>query len=113
MCYLLTIITCRDPPPKRSEKPTSRRAWSEVRDYTLREIQAREAMKGALEEDVIKELVKLKVSLSVDVGISHAHEVIHFQDLQVKIRNSLKQNVKLAEHVSRMFIFKHVVHRPR
>ncbi|OWZ75844.1 glucosamine 6-phosphate N-acetyltransferase [Cryptococcus neoformans Tu401-1] len=69
-----------DPPPKRSEKPTSRRAWSEVRDYTLREIQAREAMKGALEEDVIKELVKLK-------------------DLQVKIRNSLKQNVKLAEHM--------------
>ncbi|ADV23223.1 glucosamine 6-phosphate N-acetyltransferase [Cryptococcus gattii E566] len=69
-----------DPPPKRSEKPTSRRAWSEVRDYTLREIQAREAMKGALEEDVIKELIKLK-------------------DVQLKIRNSLKGNIKLAEHM--------------
>nr|KIR86478.1 glucosamine 6-phosphate N-acetyltransferase [Cryptococcus tetragattii IND107] len=69
-----------DPPPKRSEKPTSRRAWSEVRDYTLREIQAHEAMKGALEEDVIKELIKLK-------------------DVQLKIRNSLKGNIKLAEHM--------------
>lgn len=71
------MINCRDPPPKRSEKPTSRKAWSEVRDYTLREIQAGEAMKGALEEDVIKELTKLKVSLFVDTGMSHAHEVAH------------------------------------
>ena len=47
---------------RREMKPTSRRAWTEVRDYTQREIQSREAMVGALKEDVVREMVKLRVS---------------------------------------------------
>lgn len=47
---------------RRDEKPTSRKAWDEVRDYTTREIQAKEALVGALKEAVVKELVRLKVS---------------------------------------------------
>lgn len=47
---------------RRDEKPTSRKAWDEVRDYTTREIQAKEALVGALREAVVKELVRLKVS---------------------------------------------------
>jgi hypothetical protein len=46
---------------RRDEKPTSRKAWDEVRDYTTREIQAKEALVGALKEAVVKELVRLKV----------------------------------------------------
>lgn len=46
---------------KRDERPTTRTAWDEVRDYTTREVQAREAMVGALKEVVVKELVRLKV----------------------------------------------------
>lgn len=42
-----------------------RRAWDEVRDYTTREIQAKEALVGALKEAVVKELVKLKVGSSI------------------------------------------------
>ena len=49
-------------------KPTSRRAWTEVRDYTQREIQSREAMVGALKEDVVNEMVKLRVSTILCTG---------------------------------------------
>lgn len=49
---------------KREQKPTSRRAWDEVRDYTQREIHAREALVGALKEVVVQELLKLKVCAS-------------------------------------------------
>ncbi|WVQ75466.1 hypothetical protein IAR50_005091 [Cryptococcus sp. DSM 104548] len=66
------------PPPQRWGKPTSRIAWAEVRDYTLREIESREAMRSAMEERVVRELVRLK-------------------DQQSKIKNSLKENIKLAE----------------
>lgn len=66
---------------RREEKSTTRRAWGEVRDYTNREIQAREAMTGALKEVVVKELVRLK-------------------DEQERIRLGLKENMKHANEVS-------------
>jgi hypothetical protein len=50
---------------RREEKSTTRRAWDEVRDYTVREIQSREAMVGALKEDIVKELVRLKVGVLI------------------------------------------------
>jgi hypothetical protein len=65
---------------RRDEKPTTRRAWDEVRDYTIREIQAREAMVGALREVVVKELVRLK-------------------EEQTRIRQGIKDNMKHASEV--------------
>ncbi|WVO15309.1 hypothetical protein L204_102965 [Cryptococcus depauperatus] len=67
-----------DAPPRKSEKPTSRKAWAEVRDYTLREIEAREAMKEALTVDVVTELLRIK-------------------EQQTRIRNHLKDEIKKAE----------------
>ncbi|CAD6579224.1 MAG: hypothetical protein TREMPRED_002428 [Tremellales sp. Tagirdzhanova-0007] len=61
-------------------KPTSRRAWTEVRDYTQREIQSREAMVGALKEDVVNEMVKLR-------------------DEQMRIKQGLKDNIKLSNEM--------------
>ncbi|WVQ93286.1 hypothetical protein IAU59_000353 [Kwoniella sp. CBS 9459] len=69
-----------DAGPRKSQRSTTRRAWQEVRDYTQREVQSREAMVGALREDVVKELVKLK-------------------DEQMRIRSVLKDNVKLANEM--------------
>lgn len=66
---------------RREEKPTTRRAWEEVRDYTTREIEAREALAGALREVVVKELVRLK-------------------EEQGRIRQGLKENMKHANEVS-------------
>ncbi|WVW79250.1 hypothetical protein I302_101216 [Kwoniella bestiolae CBS 10118] len=65
---------------RKQNKTTARKAWQEVRDYTQREIQSREAMVGALREDVMKELVKLK-------------------DEQSRIRGALKDNMKLANEM--------------
>ncbi|OCF40236.1 hypothetical protein I317_05929 [Kwoniella heveanensis CBS 569] len=69
-----------DAGPRKSQRSTTRRAWQEVRDYTQREVQSREAMVGALREDVVKELVKLK-------------------EEQMRIRGVLKDNVKLANEM--------------
>ena len=55
-------------PARKNPRTTTRRAWTEVRDYTLREIQSREALVSALKEDVVKELVKLKVDLPMVSG---------------------------------------------
>ncbi|WWC91300.1 uncharacterized protein L201_006243 [Kwoniella dendrophila CBS 6074] len=65
---------------KKQSKATARKAWQEVRDYTQREIQSREAMVGALREDVMKELLKLK-------------------EEQTRIRGALKDNMKLANEM--------------
>nr|XP_019009767.1 uncharacterized protein I206_05327 [Kwoniella pini CBS 10737]OCF48548.1 hypothetical protein I206_05327 [Kwoniella pini CBS 10737] len=62
---------------RKQSKTTARKAWQEVRDYTQREIQSREAMVGALRADVLKELSKLK-------------------EEQTRIRGALKDNMKLA-----------------
>lgn len=70
-------------------------------------------MKGALEEDIIKELIKLKVSLLSTFECAMTHMAASFQDVQLKIRNSLKGNIKLAEHVSQTFLIRYVAHRPR
>ncbi|KAK8843370.1 hypothetical protein IAR55_007027 [Kwoniella newhampshirensis] len=69
-----------DAGPRKNTKSTTRRAWQEVRDYTQREIQSREALVGALKEDVVKELVKLK-------------------EEQTRIRHALKDNLKLANEM--------------
>ncbi|WWD21112.1 hypothetical protein CI109_105593 [Kwoniella shandongensis] len=69
-----------DAGPRKNAKPTARRAWQEVRDYTQREIQSREALVGALKEDVVRELVKLK-------------------EEQTRIRFALKDNLKLANEM--------------
>lgn len=47
--------------PRKGPKPTTRRAWAEIRDYTQREAQSREAMVSAVKEDVLKDLVKMRV----------------------------------------------------
>ncbi|WVQ81563.1 hypothetical protein IAT38_003687 [Cryptococcus sp. DSM 104549] len=66
------------PPPRaKTPKPSTRIAWAEVRDYTLREIQSREAMKESLQLNVVTELVKLK-------------------EEQIRIRHALRDNIKLA-----------------
>jgi hypothetical protein len=59
---------------RKEEKPTTRRAWDEVRDYTQREIQSREAMVAALREDVVRELMRLKVSGDTEFP-SHSQEI--------------------------------------
>ncbi len=46
---------------RKEAKSSTRRGWQEVRDYTQREIQSREAMVGALKEDVVRELTRLRV----------------------------------------------------
>jgi len=46
---------------RRGQRSTSRKAWHEVRDYTQREVDARQAMVGALKEDVVGRLVAVKV----------------------------------------------------
>jgi hypothetical protein len=61
--------------PRKGQKPTIRRAWAEIREYTQREAQSREAMVSAVREDVLKELVKLKVSTS-GVSDSRAWKLI-------------------------------------
>lgn len=48
--------------PRKGPKPTVRRAWGEIIDYTQREAQSREAMVSAVKEDVLKDLVKMRVS---------------------------------------------------
>ncbi|KAK6904389.1 hypothetical protein I203_105202 [Kwoniella mangroviensis CBS 8507] len=75
----VAIDTLHDEPGhnRKQNRTTARKAWQEVRDYTQREIQSREAMVGALREDVMKELVKLK-------------------EEQTRIRGVLKDNMKLA-----------------
>lgn len=47
--------------PRRGPRSSSRRAWLEVRDYTQREVEARQAMVAALKEDVVARLVAVKV----------------------------------------------------
>ncbi|WRT68976.1 uncharacterized protein IL334_005958 [Kwoniella shivajii] len=69
-----------DAGPRKQSKSTTRKAWQEVRDYTQRELQSREAMVSALREDVMKELVKLK-------------------EEQNRIRGALKDNMKLANEM--------------
>lgn len=44
---------------------TVRKAWAEIIDYTQREAQSREAMVSAVREDVLKDLVKMRVSRRV------------------------------------------------
>ncbi|WVR09117.1 hypothetical protein IAU60_006179 [Kwoniella sp. DSM 27419] len=63
--------------PRTSRASTARRAWIEVREYTQREMQAREAMVGALKEDVVRILMNLR-------------------DEQTRIRGALRDNMKLA-----------------
>lgn len=67
-------------PARKNPRTTTRRAWTEVRDYTLREIQSREALVSALKEDVVKELVKLKeeqsrIRLGLKDNMRHATEM--------------------------------------
>ncbi|KAK4686696.1 glucosamine-phosphate N-acetyltransferase, partial [Tremellales sp. Uapishka_1] len=60
----IAIDSLHDEPSRRGPKSTARRAWQEVRDYTQREIEAREAMVGALKEDVVHRLVAVKETQS-------------------------------------------------
>ena len=53
--------------PRKGSKPTVRRAWAEIRDYTQREAQSREAMVSAVKEDVLKELVKMRVGRILEI----------------------------------------------
>ncbi|WWC64114.1 uncharacterized protein I303_106722 [Kwoniella dejecticola CBS 10117] len=77
----VAIDTLHDDAGHRKQSKTSaRKAWEEVRDYTQREIQSREAMVGALRAEVVKELVKLK-------------------EEQTRIRGALKDNMKLANEM--------------
>ena len=50
---------------RKETKSSVRKAWQEMRDYTQREVQSREAMVGALKQDVLRELVRLKVCLMI------------------------------------------------
>ncbi|EIW67032.1 hypothetical protein TREMEDRAFT_34219 [Tremella mesenterica DSM 1558] len=56
----VAVDSLQDDTPRKGTRRTARKAWTEVRDYTLREIQSREAMTVALKEDVVKALVRLK-----------------------------------------------------
>lgn len=62
-------------------KSTARRAWFEVRDYTQREIESREALVHALQSDVIAGLVSVR-------------------DTQTRIRNRIQEDLKNATDVS-------------
>lgn len=53
---------------RRETKSSSRRGWQEVRDYTQREIQSREALIGAMKEDVVRELARLRVRYASVAG---------------------------------------------
>ena len=47
----------------KTQTPTARRAWAEVRDYTSREIDSRTAMSQAVNSAIIPELIKTRVRL--------------------------------------------------
>jgi len=89
------VDTLHDDAFRREERPTTRRAWDEVRDYTTREVLAREAMVGALKDVVVKELVRLKVGLSPLRTLMDTDR----QEEQTRIRMGLKENMKQANEV--------------
>mgnify|MGYP006876475491 CR=1 FL=1 len=79
MLYLCPRCSCCSA-FRREEKPTTRRAWDEVREYSTREIQAKEALVEVLREVIVRELVRLK-------------------EEQTRIRQGLKENMKHANEV--------------
>ncbi|KLT40968.1 RhoGAP-domain-containing protein [Cutaneotrichosporon oleaginosum] len=65
------------PHPRARVTSSARRAWFEVRDYTQREIETREAFTNALQKDVLNPLVALR-------------------DTQTRIQNRIREDLKSA-----------------
>lgn len=65
------------PHPRARVTSSARRAWFEVRDYTQREIETREAFSSALKADVLNPLVALR-------------------DTQTRIQNRIREDLKSA-----------------
>ncbi|GMK56228.1 hypothetical protein CspeluHIS016_0300680 [Cutaneotrichosporon spelunceum] len=65
------------PHPRARVTSSARRAWFEVRDYTTREIEARDAFINALRNDVLNPLVALR-------------------DTQTRIQNRIREDLKAA-----------------
>ncbi|ORX39052.1 hypothetical protein BD324DRAFT_618344 [Kockovaella imperatae] len=74
------IDTLHEDAFRREEKATIRRAWDEVRDYTQREMQSREAMVGAMREGVVRDLLRLR-------------------DEQSRIRQGLKDSIRKSNEM--------------